>query len=159
MRNRNSWDRNHEYIVNLARTLIGKITFDVIIRENKDRRVPGIMQSYVTGVITNKIQKMNESTLGRICAYASSHGAHAGKHSSATLRPKFINRTGLADVFGDGLTYVFTGMGVGEYLEQIAIAVITCTVFDIMCQEEWQTKWNLWKMTEEEEKAPQDLRK
>ncbi|MBP6858701.1 MAG: hypothetical protein KBC33_02635 [Candidatus Pacebacteria bacterium] len=150
---RNSWNEDSEYIVNLTRQLIGKTALDTIIKENRKACMPTVLHSYILAVVGRKINEMNDSTLGRICAYASSDGAHGGKHFRDTERPKFINRTGLNDVITPGMNYLFKNLGVGQHLELIAIAVITCVVVDMMFQDNWQKEWDSLVMTETEEEV------
>jgi len=150
---RNNWKEDPEYIVNVTRQLIGQSALEHIIKENKETCDPCVVRSYVLAVVMNKVRKMNESTLGRICSYASSDGAHGGYHTRGTPRPKFINRTGLTKVLKPVMGYMLTHVGVGEYLEQGTLAVIVCVVVDIILQDKWQAEWDGREMTEDEEKS------
>jgi hypothetical protein len=151
---RNRWNEDGEYIVRLTKQLIGKTALETIIRENSKNCNPSVIRSYVVAIIMNKIEKMNDATLGRICAYASLRGVHDFKHSKSTARPKFINNTGFQNVLnGYNKSHPFDHLENGEYLELIAAYVITCVVTDIICQDKWQAEWDSWVMSEDEEKA------
>ena len=150
---RNNWKEDPEYIVNVTKQLIGQNALNIIIEENKEDCDPCRVRSYVSAVVMNKINKMNESTLGRICSYTSSDGAHGSYHPRGTPRPKFINRTGLTKALNPVMDHMFTHMEVGEYLVQGALTVIVCVVVDIILQDKWQAEWDDREMTEDEEKS------
>ena len=150
---RNNWKEDPKYIVNLTKQLIGQDALQFIIDENKEDCDPCRVRSYVAAILMNKIKIMNESTLGRICSYASSDGAHGGLHPQGTPRPEFINRTGLTKALKPVIDYMFTHLGVGEYLEQGVLTVIVCIVVDIILQDKWQAEWDNHEMTEDEEKT------
>lgn len=141
MRSRSGWERDPEYIVNLAKQLVGQNALKIIIADaSLPDTTPRVIQSYVTAVITNKIVKMNDATLGRICAYSSSKGVHHNR-TPQTRKPSFINVTGITDILGSDQSHFFSDLGIGEYLEQIAIMVVTCVVYDIVFQDKWQACW------------------
>lgn len=145
MRSRNSWEKDPEYIVNLTKHLIGKKALESIMEENRSaRNPPRVIKGFVTAVIFNKIQKMNDATLGRICAYASPKGLHRyGRPLARSVRPSFINNTGIVDILGPHQADFFSYIGDGEYLEQIAIMVIACVVYDMTFQDKWQAAWGI----------------
>lgn len=154
---RNRWKEDSEYIVRLTKQLIGKTALETIIKENKENCNPGRVRSCVVAVIMNKVEKMNDATLGRICAYASLRGVHCFEHPKGTTRPKFINKTGFRNILvGYYNGFMFDHLDNGEYLELAAAWVIACVVTDIICQDKWQAEWDSWVMSEDEEKALQN---
>jgi hypothetical protein len=142
-----------EYIVRLTKQLVGERTLECIIKENWTVGNPEIMRlrSYVVAVIANKIGKMNNETLGGICAYASPNGIHDGKHLPGTTRPRFINRTGLSKVIPpDMKVWLESLVGARAPLEQMAMSVIVCVFIDLLFQDQWQAEWDSQQMTEED---------
>ena len=148
---RNRWEDRYEYIVRLAKQLVGGSALKIIIKENQKVGNPTIMRSYVVATIASKIAEMNDETLGGICAYASPNGVHSANHHPGTARPKFINRTGLSDVIPhDMKVWLQTLVGARAPLEQMAMSVIVCVVFDLTFQDQWQAEWDNQVMTEQD---------
>ncbi|MDD5164972.1 MAG: hypothetical protein PHG25_00310 [Candidatus Pacebacteria bacterium] len=152
---RNAWNEDPQYIVNLTRNLIGEKTLSSIIKENPEAD-PQRIRSYVWLTLP-KLQVMRADTLGYICAYASASGAHCGKHSRGMVAPKFINSTGLIDVFPSSQREeVFCSKQPGELQVYIALGVLISVVTDMIRQTEWQAQWPTWELTEVEEKWLRD---
>lgn len=142
---RNRWNENPEYIVNLTKSALGtRYLEEIVFTDNRVNPNPERVYSYIRAAAWNKIQHMNDATLGRIIAYASAKGAHRDLRGSDTP-PKFINVTGLTHVFGSVFYDQFMQMKIGQYIEEMAVGVITCVVFDMMMQESLQKQWLIWR--------------
>jgi hypothetical protein len=148
---RNSWIEDPKYIVNLVKSIIGENTLKHLSTHRHEIN-PQSIHSYVVAMVRTKVEKMGFETLGRICSYASASGVHIGGHFPGTARPKFINRTGLDDVMTvQGCENFLLHLGVGEYLIQGAMGVISCIVVDIIYQKRWHEIWDTLETTTSEE--------
>ena len=114
---------------------------------------PVRVRSYVRANTMNKIEKMNDKTLGCICSYATIIGAHSRPHPSGTARPVFINRTGLGILlvpFAEARQTLPFDELVGGFIEEMAVNVIVCIVIDILLQDKWQAEWDNLEISKEE---------
>ena len=121
---RTAWE-NPQYIINLTRNLVGEqALFEMGLSEFD-------WFSWLEPTLVPRIRRMNDETLGRICAYGTQQGLHHGP----TCQVAFLNLTGFRDVKPGGFSKDKSGR---ELLEEMAVATIICVATDIVLQKRHQ---------------------
>ncbi len=132
-------EQSMEYIVNLASQVAGVnaefksafIQYEAGIDPyDRKKSIQGLFV-ILSGTIVNRVKEMTPETLGRICAYGLYPGGLTGWADGSV----FIRRTGIKDVHPEDFKAEKPGR---ELLEEIAVATIVATVFDILHQDNYQ---------------------
>ena len=136
------WD-NPYYIVNLTKQLVGERTVSELQVEFGRHCGARALYCFWAPKIAVQVETMNSETLGHIAAYATSLGAHREEFpeifDGGCSLPKFINRTGIMDLFAHEAPELFCGNPKPRaMLEMLAVATIICILRDIILQKQWK---------------------
>jgi len=122
-------EQNLQYIINLATQVVG--INNVSYRQALSSYQLSSFSFILSDKVMKDVKKMAPETLGRICAF----GLYPGGLATWADCSDFIRKTGIKDVHPEDFKAEKPGF---ELLEEIAVATIVSTAFDILHQDSYQ---------------------